>query len=152
MEIHLTQGRVAIVDKEDFEWAAQFKWHWVSTGCRSGYAVRSVKRKGIKYSQYLHREITKRIAEIPDGKVVDHINRNSLDNRRENLRVVTKKENNRNRGGVGEPYFHYRSKNKNRPWEMKIWINGKSKYLGAFESKEAGLCAWQTSTKPCGLF
>lgn len=81
-EIHLTKGCVSIVDDEDYEYLNQWKW-CCSSG---GYALRTENKKQI----LMHRRITK----ADKNKVVDHINKNTLDNRKENLRICTKDENN----------------------------------------------------------
>ena len=83
--IPLTQGKVAIVDDEDYTWLMQWKWH-----SSYGYAMRrertwSGKQKGI----FMHRVVNK----TPLGLETDHINRNKLDNRKENLQSVTHQEN-----------------------------------------------------------
>lgn len=94
VEIELTKGFVALVDDVDAEKVAAFKWH-VSKPTRIVYASAYVPRtiKGVYKKMYLHRFIMN----CPKGLVVDHINGNGLDNRRENLRVCTHKENCRNK-------------------------------------------------------
>lgn len=82
-EIQLTQGMVAIVDDEDYEEFSKHKWCFSNVG----YAQR---RSGI----YLHRVI----AGAKPGEFVDHINRDRLDNRRSNLRICTKQQNQHNQG------------------------------------------------------
>jgi hypothetical protein len=82
--IPLGKGFYAYVDATDFEWLNQ--WTWQLMG---GYAARRHKGKAI----YMHREIM----QPPDGMVVDHKNRNKLDNTRANLRACTQRENTRNR-------------------------------------------------------
>ena len=74
----------------------------------------------------------------PDGTVVDHINRNSLNNRRCNLRICTQKENLRN----GRPSRRSTSRFKGvyfdkqtRKWIAKIGYNGKTIHLGSFEDE-----------------
>lgn len=62
------------------------KHHWQITS--SGYVICVVK--GVVY--YLHREIMN----VEDGAVVDHVNGNTMDNRENNLRVCTQKDNSRN--------------------------------------------------------
>lgn len=67
---------------------------------------------------------------IPEGKLIDHINRNSLDDRIENLRLASKSENCRNNSGRG--YFWNTSANK---WQVKVGANGKSHSGGYFHSE-----------------
>ena len=74
----------ALVDDQDFESLNQFKWHQ-----DKGYAYGYVEGKHI----YMH----SLILNTPKGLFSDHINRNRLDNRRENLRIVSHAENNQNR-------------------------------------------------------
>ena len=94
-EMPLTKGKVAIVDADDYEWLSQ--WKWSARFCNSiWYAVRGSTCGGKRKDFSMHREILGLRA--GDGREVDHINRNSLDNRRINLRVSTRKENCANRG------------------------------------------------------
>lgn len=93
-EIQLTQGKVAIVSDEDYEWLMQRKWSVMSRG----YANNSM-------IGLMHRAIMTHSGVDLTGKVVDHINRDCLDNRRENLRVVTQKENIRNQPGRSSTLF-----------------------------------------------
>ena len=62
---------------------------------------------------------------------IDHINTNSLDNRIENLRVLTHQQNQFNRNAKG-----YSFDKKNNKWHTRIHINGKYKYLGYFKKEE----------------
>lgn len=82
--IPLGDGFCAYVDAADFEWLSQ--WIWSLYG---GYAGRYEKKKFI----LMHREIV----QPPKGMIVDHKNRNKLDNTRPNLRVCTHSENAHNR-------------------------------------------------------
>ncbi len=81
--------------------------------------------------QFLHRFIT----HAPKGKVVDHINRNTLDNRRENLRVVTIQENlwNQRRGSnkTGHTGVSIAYKGK---YSAQIKVNYKKIHLGIFNT------------------
>jgi len=88
--IPLTKGYYAIVDPEDFNYLVQWNW-FAKIGGRGGepYAARSTRQFGKIITIRMHREITN----APDGMEVDHLNFNTLDNRRKNLEVVTKAEN-----------------------------------------------------------
>lgn len=79
--IPLSRGKFAKVDEADYEWLNQ--WFWFYSG--PGYAVRC--ENGVWF--HMHRIITN----APDGMDVDHINRDSIDNRRCNLRVCLHSQN-----------------------------------------------------------
>lgn len=84
-EIPLTQGKTAIVDDADYEIVRGLKW-CAHKRLNGFYAVRNIRLQNGKWaSVYLHRALLN----PPSGMQVDHINGNGLDNRRENLRVVT---------------------------------------------------------------
>jgi hypothetical protein len=94
-EIVLTDGSSVLVDDEDFDRFAHLKWY----GGNRGYAVRWIPET--KTYSFLHRELT----DAPAGMVVDHIDRNPRNNTRQNLRIVTKSEDLKNRA----PYAKGRS-------------------------------------------
>lgn len=146
--IKLTQNQVTIVDNDDFEYLNQFKWcaQW-NPGTRSFYAVRcSYKREtGKQKAIPMHREIMQPSA----GMVVDHINHDTLDNTRKNLRVCTQSENlmnsrkqKNNTSGLKGVSWHKRDKK----WRADISINGKRKHLGNFSTKEF---AYESYIKAC---
>lgn len=93
--IQLTKDQYAIVDDTDFNFLNQFKWCLHSKGyaCRNSYE-RGRSRPKLRY---MHREILGLDNSRSLIDVVDHINRNRLDNRKLNLRVVSRKENLLNR-------------------------------------------------------
>lgn len=93
-EIKLTQGKVTLVDDEDYDYLSQWKW-FAHTGKASGitYARRTVNIKGrnpktVSMHNYL--------MGTAKGMHTDHINGDGLDNRRRNLRVVSPVDNWRN--------------------------------------------------------
>lgn len=131
-EIQLTQGKVALVDDEDFDYLYQWKWY----ACKSGntfYANRydkNLNNKKIKI--YMHRFITKNINKKMH---TDHINRNGLDNRKINLRICTNSQNSSNRGlqinnTTGFKGVYY-AKNINK-FRAIIVVNRIKKTLGSY--------------------
>ena len=91
-------------------------------------------------TKYLHRLLTN----CPDDMYVDHINRDTYDNRKSNLRICTNQENNRNKG----LYSHNSSgctgvvwdKARNK-WKAQIVVNDKCIFLGRFDEKEDAITA-----------
>lgn len=92
-EIPLTRGQLAIVSDEDYASISGKKWHaqWDrhSLSFRAHRHVPGTRRDTVEMSEDI---ITKH-----SGLVIDHINRNPLDYRRENLRLATKSQNSQNR-------------------------------------------------------
>ena len=101
-KIPLTQGKFALVDDEDYEKLSRHNWCAVKIG-RGFYAARGERRGGGRglgigktFAVLMHRQITK----FPHNLVVDHVNHNGLDNRKLNLRVCTRAQNNQNLAGA----------------------------------------------------
>jgi len=96
--IRLTQGKFAKVDPINLGWLSGNKWYAkrttkITKSYGSYYAARFQRLNGISSTIYMHRDIMN----CPLNKEVDHINGDSLDNRRENLRICSRQENNANR-------------------------------------------------------
>ena len=133
--IPLTQGKYAIVDPEDYERIAKYKWFAIRFE-RGYYAVRTAKdSKGRQRNVRMHREIMGE----PKGKIIDHINHNGLDNRKANLRVVTRQQNTWNkrkqRGGCSSKYKGVTWLKRSGKWQVRITYNGKSIFIGYFEDQ-----------------
>jgi len=126
-KISLARGKFAIVDDEDFEYFNQWKWHI----CK-GYAARHSKiDEGKRRYIYLHRYINK----TQDGFVTDHINRNTLDNRKCNLRTTTNSLNGFNRNinkNNRSGYLGVFWREDRKKWMSYIKINYKRRHLGHF--------------------
>lgn len=124
-EIPLTQGKVALVDDEEFERLAGFKWRVMKTPYNY-YAARG-------HDTLMHRSLLCAKA----GQDVDHKNGNGLDNRRDNLRLCTRGQNNANTHKPTRNSLGYRGVNKNgRNFCAMIQVNLKRIYLGTFTSTE----------------
>jgi hypothetical protein len=141
--IPLTQGKVAIVDDEDYESLSQFKWYAVKCA-KTFYALRKKPLSQLRIAIRMHREIIN----PPVGFFCDHINGNGLDNRRSNLRIVTNAQNQLNKGvykttatgkkGVIIDHGKYRA---------SIKMNRRSKHLGMFKTAEEASAAYQKAAK-----
>lgn len=133
-KVKLTRGKYALVDDEDFEYLNQFKWFIQS----NGYAGRDIGGRKNKTRVLMHRLVN----DTPDDLVTDHINRNKLDNRRQNLRSVTQKKNSRNRGvSVNNTSGHTGVIwNKGR-WVACIKANYKKIHLGRYKTIEEAISA-----------
>lgn len=96
-EIKLSQGKVALVDDEDYEYLMRWKWT-ASFGSRARkwYAIRrqDTGRRTCNGIQIRQRIAMHRVIMMcPVQMVVDHLNDNSLDNRKENLEIISQDEN-----------------------------------------------------------
>lgn len=137
-----------ITDLTDIEKVKSFPNKWYAKKCGNNiYVVGHKKKNGKTEVTYLHRLIVG--ASPNDGYVTDHINRNTLDNRKSNLRKVTRAENAQNRVGVeGVDWAEHAKK-----WRARIFKKGKEHHLGYFGSyvearkarKEAEKCLFPYS-------
>jgi len=97
--IQLTQGKVTMVDDADYEWLNSVKWYASKSSCKF-YAARGKRIGGIVTTIYMHRAIIAGDLDCTDslnGREIDHKDRNTLDNRRDNLRECSRQENLKNR-------------------------------------------------------
>ena len=92
MIITLSNGSPVLVDDEDYDELSQ--WNWWPTS--DGYAARQVGAK--RTANFVHILMHRFVLGMPKTGVVDHINRNKLDNRRSNLRLVGTSQNMHNTG------------------------------------------------------
>ena len=129
--LELSQGKVAIVDAEDYERLTRYKWHIIKTTATC-YGARSIKHRKKGQEIYMHRLIIK----VPPGLFVDHIDHNGLNNRKSNLRLCTAQQNAQNhrpqRGATSKYKGVSFSKSKNL-FRAMIWHNKKSVHLGYFK-------------------
>jgi len=145
-EIKLTQGKVALVDDEDYEELSRYKW-FAQKGGRSFYAGRKLPRNcGKQPAELMHRQIMN----CPHDMEIDHINGTGLDNRKINLRICTRAQNRRNLKKYKNNTSGYKGvnwKESEQNWQSRINVNKKEKYLGSFNSKEAAAKAYNVAAK-----
>lgn len=133
-KIQLTQGQCALVDNEDYEKLCNFSWH-ASKRRDNFYAGRMTKKQDGEWATiYMAREILG----VTDKNVfVDHINGNTLDNRKENLRKSTRAQNSRNRGVSKTNRSGYKGVVKlGKYWRVSITNGDERHFLGSFNTSE----------------
>lgn len=146
VEISISRSQVTLVDECDVDLMTP---RWQALPYKKSVSKFRVSRKrhitsvGLR-TEYLHRLILERVLGRPLLSIeeVDHINRDGLDNRRENLRLVTRSINMHNtdkRIDSKQPYKGVRKRG-NR-WQARISINKRSFSLGFFSTpEEARFC------------
>ena len=115
----------ALIDLEDIDKVKDLKWYMDSRG----YAFNGKKRI------LLHRLVM----DCPDDMIVDHINHNRLDNRKENLRTCNSSQNNMNRNKTNRTTSGYTGvcyKPKINKWQAYITVNKKPIHLGYYNTPE----------------
>lgn len=127
---YLYDGSQCLFDKEDFDKIKDLTW------CNDTYGYAMARKNNGE--SVIRLKMHRLIMDAQDGFDVDHINHNTLDNRKENLRICTRSQNNMNQ--------HIRSDNtsgvigvsldKNLKWRADISINKKRTYLGRFTNKD----------------
>lgn len=130
------------MDDDDFEKVSIYSWYSLK-----GYAARTGTRPGEPHTILLHHVVTG-----ADYKyIVDHINGDTLDNRKEKLRVVSVQQNNFNKSvNKNKESSKYKgvfwSKEKNL-WLSLIKLNRKSNHLGYFDSELDAATAYNENAK-----
>ena len=149
-KIPLTQGKFVLIDNEDYKRVSLYKWQYCLVG---KYRDREVamwrggekgKRRTIIMSRY--------IVNAPKGLVVDHIDGNPLNNKRNNLRICTNQQNTFNQGlrklkrKTSQFKGVYYRKNTKR-WSAGITHNSKKHSLGCFDSEVDAARAYDKKAK-----
>ncbi len=133
--IELTQGQIAIVDVEGLERLLEFTWcaPW-NLKYKAFYALNGIV--GLMYRFILN---------ASDNQGIDHMNHNTLDNRKSNLRFCTRSQNqynsklsSRNTSGYkGVSYFK-----QDENWMARIRFNNRKQHIGLFNTPEEAARAY----------
>ena len=125
-----------LIDKEDWNSILESGYGRVTPVGTKSHVYGVTRKNGTQ--EKIHRII------LNPKECVDHINRNTLDNRKINLRVCSRKENNRNRGisinNTSGTTGVYRNK-ASSTWDAFVWIDSVQKYLGSYVTKEEAIKA-----------
>lgn len=155
--ISLSYGKAyALVSDADFDYLSQWKWKFAAS---NGYALRYFNEDGKRGTVYMHRVVmTRKLGHaIPRGLQVDHIEVGEsarLDNRRENIRLVTRSQNQwhkntpkSNSTGFKGVTYH------TGKYESYIRVFGKRIYLGRYvDPRDAALMFDAASRRLHGEF
>ena len=140
--IKMTQGKRAIIDAKYYPLARNYRWRPLKSH-KTFYAISSPLKKGISKTVRLHRLILN----VTNPKIqADHIDRNGLNNRRNNLRTCTPHENNWNRYSVSKSGFrgvvfcH-------GIWKASITVYGLKIKLGRFQDPVSAALRYNVAAK-----
>lgn len=126
----LDDGRIVTIDAADALLVAPHHWYVTSGKGRPDYVVASLKGRAF----YLHRFLM----EAGPGMIVDHINGDTFDNRRANLRFVTHQQNmaNSKRRRHNTMYKGVQIRCDGKKWVARIQVDRKMIHLGSFLTPE----------------
>ncbi|MBV9602600.1 MAG: HNH endonuclease [Chloroflexi bacterium] len=144
IELPLGRGLVTLVDAAEVPALVVWTWNALRRpGGRGWYAVRWEETDGRRRSVYLHRFL---LSAPPDSEV-DHINRDTLDNRRANLRLCTASLNAVNKA-VRSPSTGFRGVYRSGiAYRAQVTIGGQRRSLGQFPSPEAAARAYDEAAR-----
>tara|TARA_R110002020_G_scaffold50122_3_gene141981 strand:- start:201 stop:1184 length:984 start_codon:yes stop_codon:yes gene_type:complete len=154
-----THGSVKVlIDKKDWKKVSGFTWaaikaHKSRKGTKQFYISSRIPLPDAPRYEYTsptgyqrtymrtkYLALGRLILEPPEGYIVDHINGDTLDNRRHNLRICTYQENAQNSRSKMRTEHGYkgisRGKSKTNPWSAYIRIKNKTRNLGSYATKE----------------
>lgn len=146
MELKLTQGKVTLIDEEDWERVSGFGWYAILTAGGMWRVVATLPNSDGHKKVYLHRLLLN----APSNRFVDHISGDTLDNRKANLRICTNAENQQNSSGrlgasrfKGVSWFARRSR-----WRVAFNWKGKTHFVGYFADEEEAARAYDAAILP----
>jgi len=132
--VTLTQGKIALIDDQDYDWLNQWKWYAqkdYTTSRGNWYAARSQYRLGKQTVILMHRLI----ASPAKGIEVDHRDNNGLHNWRLNLRLCSRQENQCNRGSRRGSSKYKGVQSRKHRWYARIGLNKQKIDLGMYSSE-----------------
>jgi hypothetical protein len=154
-EIPLTQGKIAIVDDDDYEKLKNFKYSLNNCGYARRYDKLSYKLSKKRTDVLMSHDI---LGKPPKGISIDHADRNRLNNCKCNLRFATRSQNNANkskssRNFTTSRYLGVSYDRTRKMWRAQIQCINKNMFIGRFKTEgEAALAYNQAAIKYHGEF
>lgn len=145
-KIKLNNEKFVTVDDDDFESLSKHNWQFCLSHGEKGYARRKITVNSKRVLIIMHRVITN----CPSGMEVDHINGDTLDNRKQNLRICTRQENAQNIGrhkDSGNLHLGVYWNKLERKWKAGITSDYKHIHLGTFSTMEEAMAARKIAEK-----
>lgn len=147
-QLMLQNGGFALVDDEDYKELSKYKWY-ADYRPRSCYIRRMERRNTPEGPRqryvYLHRQIM----QPPPGMQVDHINSDATDNRRENLRICTRSQNNQNARRRVDSKHSYKGVwiTKGGKYASRIRNGNKRVHIGVYDNEVLAAKAYDQKAK-----
>ena len=132
---------IVLVDDKDYNWLNKYTWH-----LSHNYAQTNIKNNNGRKLKTMHRLIMGE----PKNMQIDHIDNNSLNNQRKNLRIVSLKQNQMNRISQKNSTSDYKGVSwnpKNKKWVASIGFNRKTYYLGLFNNEKEAAKTYNNKAK-----
>lgn len=142
--VPLTRGLEALIDVQDIPLVAGYNWYAAPSG-HTFYAGRNMRVGDKVHTIKMHRVLMR----VSDSTIIDHINQNGLDNRRENLRRATLGQNqhNRKKQKSSSLYKGVMFRKDSGKWQTRIMVDGNHIHLGLYKSEEDARDAYAAASK-----
>ena len=131
------RGAIVLIDQADADRVLARRWMVSYSKAENIFdCFHFINRK----SEFSRKRLSRFILCATDAQIVDHINGNRLDNRRQNLRIVTQQQNTWNRRKANNAASAYKgvcplAGSKSKPWRAYIHMDRKQKHLGLFATE-----------------
>jgi hypothetical protein len=148
-----------IVDDDIYEEMPKMKCMGMLNHGKLSYANYSTRREGKTFNIKIHRWIGVFygiLESLDDPRQIDHINHNGLDNRKANLRAVTRKENAQNRRktegctSIFKGLVRRNRCNGRKVWMVRIGTGATRKYLGYFTDEKKAALTYDSAARERG--
>ena len=141
-----------ILDYEDYKRLNIYKYHVHTPKREKKYFSRCLFIQGKVKTRLLHHDIMNFTYDKKEKREIDHINGNTLDNRKCNLRIVSHYENSLNRAGNKNSLSKYKGvtfykDKKKKRFGAKIYNKGKGVFLGYYETEKEAMIAYNRAVK-----